>query len=110
MDACEKNTIKKTDKWGGSAFECQVALFPDSDEEEGLSDSLRGIDSTVFIKMDSFDNEIKAELDVYGSKYDIRTSWQSTHATVSKEEFLAAAKKLIDKFPRVTTKFIRVVH
>ena len=111
FEACQQNTkfIPPAKKGYSSELKCEVTVFPETGEEEGLSNSLDDQDTYILIKQDKWGNDITAHLDTYFSGFTIHTSWGSD-TEVTKEEFLAAAQKLIDKFPKVSAKLIRVVH
>ncbi len=114
FEACQQNT-KYTEggKNRNPSFNCEIEIFPDSDEIEGLSDSLDGLDTHVIIKQDQYNNDITVRLYVNNNGYEINVNWwpgNNNETSVSKEEFLAAAKQLTTKFPKASTKFIKVVH
>lgn len=111
FDACQKNTKFNEPKKKGhdASFECDIDIFPDTGEELYLSNSLGTEDKSIIIKQDKQGQDIIVRLRIYFG-FRINVYWHPELTTVSKEEFLAAAKQLINKHPRVTEKLIKVVH
>ncbi len=107
FDACSENTkyIEPTKYFSIPQFECKVHVFPDNSEEIELSNSLDDVeDRRIEVKQG-----VTAFLYVKNFGFKISANWQPNQ-TVTKEEFLAAAQKLINKFPQASVKLLKVVH
>ena len=117
LNACGDAFEKEIDEDNYISFRCKVFVFPKSDEEGTLSASLDDVRykdrSAVLATLRN------TQIDIYllqssSTAYEIRSNsrYLETYPQlrdVTKEDFLKVAKTLIDKFPKVSVKLIKVV-
>ncbi len=97
--------------------QCEVDIFPKNDLEEEVSSSLYEVPDmdlrTVLVNIKG--TNINVYLNSEQNGYSVSTStWNMEYLPelkdVTKEDFLKAAKKLLDRFPKLTVKVYKVVQ
>ena len=97
------------------SYSCDVPIFQKNDEEEELSTSLSNVDyynrrtllKNICDRPYYLDiNAAPNGFEIYSSSYAIESCPDA--GKITKEEFLKTAKILIDKFPTITVKVMKV--